>query len=165
MLLQIYWSLILYLLSGNTSSKPVMNVLYICRWWCEYKWWYRGQPYMNDVASGVPVVGPHVHVQQGLFVEASGKCSQCVLKTPRLLWDERGNQLSLKCSCKVSFNVVSWNSSSKLCPSLILDLLPVPNMHAQTLRVNQFETNQCAQLSLIKEAEVWSSGESREQTI
>lgn len=108
MLLQIYCSLILCLLSGNTSSKPVMKVLYICRWWCEYKLCYRGQPYMNDVASGVPVVGPHVHVQQGLFVEASGKCSQCVLKTPRLLWDEKEihSHLKLACSCKVSFNVV-----------------------------------------------------------
>lgn len=49
----------------------------------------------------------------------------------------------------------------QLCSSLILDLLPVPNLHAQTLRVNPFETSQCAQLSLIKQAEVWSSGESR----
>lgn len=46
---------------------------------------FYGQPYMNDVALGVPVVCPHVHVQQGLFMESSCKCSQCVLKTPRLL--------------------------------------------------------------------------------
>lgn len=41
--------------------------------------------------------------------------------------------------------------------SSILEVLPVLNLHAQTLRVNEFETSQCLQLSLIKEAEVWSS--------
>lgn len=109
---------------------------------------------MNDVASGVPVVRPHVHVQHGLFVEASGKCSQRVLKTPRLLWDERENQLSLKCSRKVSFNGVHHGI-------LILDLLPVPNLHAQRLCVQSIRNQPVCTTKLIREAEVWSSGESR----
>lgn len=49
------------------------------------------QPYMNDMAPRVPVVCPHIHVQQGLFMEMSSKCCQCIFKTPRLLWNKREN--------------------------------------------------------------------------
>lgn len=43
--------------------------------------------HVDDVMSRVAVVGPHVHVQQDLFVEASRKRGQRVLEAPRLLYN------------------------------------------------------------------------------
>lgn len=41
--------------------------------------------HIDDVTARVAVVGPHVHVQQDLFVETSRKRGQRVLEAPRLL--------------------------------------------------------------------------------
>ncbi len=77
--------------------------------------------YINNMALRVPVVRPHVHVQQNLLVETGGKRCKCVLKAPCFLCINR-NKLALNINtlsgCKELLNVAGCKNRAASLPLL-----------------------------------------------
>lgn len=107
--------------------------------------------YINDVALRVPVVCPHVHVEQDLFVETSGQRCQRVLKAPCLLCSKS----------KISDTFCKHTVAHRKYQVPSLPRLLNLRVQMQLCAINEFWMSHHTWLPLIKVAGVRSLGKSR----